>query len=116
MTQLPVPVYERDVEEMFQVVDTDRDGRISYQEFCVSFVEIHRVKEGLKKTTVFFFSYSFEFPPYKRGKLYAFLDVLDHLEKKKKCYPSVENSKLFSNFVLTLPYESIFNTFLFRRW
>ena len=38
MTQLPVPVYERDVEEMFQVVDTDRDGRISYQEFCVSFV------------------------------------------------------------------------------
>ena len=39
MTQLPVPVYEREVEEMFQVVDTDRDGRISYQEFCVSFIE-----------------------------------------------------------------------------
>ena len=55
MTQLPVPVYERDVEEMFQVVDTDRDGRISYQEFCVSFVEIHRVKEGLKNYGILFF-------------------------------------------------------------
>ena len=40
MTQLPVPVYERDVEEMFEAVDTDRDGKISYQEFCVSFVSI----------------------------------------------------------------------------
>ena len=38
MTQLPVPVYEREVEEMFSVVDTDHDGRISYQEFCVSFI------------------------------------------------------------------------------
>ena len=69
MTQLPVPVYERDVEEMFQVVDTDRDGRISYQEFCVSFVEIHRVKEGLEKEkkcfsyySILFFLILFSFP------------------------------------------------------
>ena len=48
MTQLPVPVYERDVEEMFEAVDTDRDGKISYQEFCVSFVSIQRLISSLK--------------------------------------------------------------------
>ena len=40
MTHLPVPVLERDVEEMFATVDKDQDGRISYQEFCVSIISL----------------------------------------------------------------------------
>ena len=43
MTQLPVPVYDSEVEEMFGVADADRDGRIGYQEFCVSSILTLRV-------------------------------------------------------------------------
>ena len=40
MTHLPEPVLERQVDEMFATVDTDQDGRISYQEFCVSIITL----------------------------------------------------------------------------
>lgn len=35
MRKLPVPVEEREIEEMFSCADRDRDGRISYSEFLV---------------------------------------------------------------------------------
>ena len=43
MTQLPVPVYDSEVEEMFGLVDVDKDGRIGYQEFCVSLLKTTRL-------------------------------------------------------------------------
>ena len=48
MTQLPVPVYDSEVEEMFGLVDVDKDGRIGYQEFCVSVVQTHRSTLSLR--------------------------------------------------------------------
>ena len=40
MTHLPESVLERQVDEMFATVDTNQDGRISYQEFCVSIIRL----------------------------------------------------------------------------
>ena len=39
MQLLPVPVNEKDVEEMFLFADKDNDGKISWDEFQVSRVE-----------------------------------------------------------------------------
>ena len=36
MKNLPAPVYDSQIEDMWNIADTDRDGRLSYQEFCVS--------------------------------------------------------------------------------
>ena len=35
MNNLPVPVPEEDIEEMFQFADNDEDGELSYTEFLV---------------------------------------------------------------------------------
>ena len=35
MRNLPVPVSEEDIEEMFSYADTDNDGKINYKEFQV---------------------------------------------------------------------------------
>ena len=37
MENLPVNVEEKDIEEMFDYVDEDKDGKISYKEFQVRF-------------------------------------------------------------------------------
>ena len=36
MRSLPVPVADKDIEEMFSYADKDNDGKLSYQEFLVS--------------------------------------------------------------------------------
>ncbi len=35
MRNLPVPVADEDIEQMFDYADTDKDGRLSYKEFQV---------------------------------------------------------------------------------
>ena len=37
MKNLPVQVPDEDIEEMFEFADKDNDGKLSYQEFLVSF-------------------------------------------------------------------------------
>ena len=37
MKNLPVEVSEEDIEEMFEYADKNKDGRLSYKEFKVSF-------------------------------------------------------------------------------
>ena len=36
MRNLPVPVADEDIDQMFDYADTDKDGRLSYKEFQVS--------------------------------------------------------------------------------
>ncbi len=36
MRNLPVPVADDDIDQMFDYADTDKDGRLSYKEFQVS--------------------------------------------------------------------------------
>ena len=38
MKHLPVPVYDREIDEMFSMADTDHDGKLSYKEFSVNTV------------------------------------------------------------------------------
>jgi hypothetical protein len=38
MRNLPVPVADDDIDQMFDYADTDKDGRLSYKEFQVSFL------------------------------------------------------------------------------
>ena len=35
MIDLPVPVSDEDIEEMFEFADKNKDGKLSYQEFWV---------------------------------------------------------------------------------
>ena len=35
MKNLPAPCYDSQIEDMWSIADTDRDGYLSYQEFCV---------------------------------------------------------------------------------
>ena len=35
MKNLPVPVSDEDIEEMFEFADKDKDGELSYSEFLV---------------------------------------------------------------------------------
>ena len=35
MKNLPVPVDDKDIEEMFVFADKDKDGKLSYEEFLV---------------------------------------------------------------------------------
>jgi hypothetical protein len=39
MRNLPVPVADDDIDQMFDYADTDKDGRLSYKEFQVSPVQ-----------------------------------------------------------------------------
>jgi Ca2+-binding EF-hand superfamily protein len=36
MRNLPVPVADEDIDQMFDYADTDKDGRLSYKEFQVN--------------------------------------------------------------------------------
>jgi hypothetical protein len=38
MRNLPVPVADDDIDQMFDYADTDKDGRLSYKEFQVSLI------------------------------------------------------------------------------
>jgi hypothetical protein len=38
MRNLPVPVADDDIDQMFDYADTDKDGRLSYKEFQVSHI------------------------------------------------------------------------------
>ena len=42
MKNLPVPVEDEDIEEMFEYADKNKDGKLSYKEFKVS---KHKVKD-----------------------------------------------------------------------
>jgi hypothetical protein len=39
MRNLPVPVADDDIDQMFDYADTDKDGRLSYKEFQVSLIQ-----------------------------------------------------------------------------
>jgi hypothetical protein len=39
MRNLPVPVADDDIDQMFDYADTDKDGRLSYKEFQVRLIQ-----------------------------------------------------------------------------
>jgi hypothetical protein len=40
MRNLPVPVADDDIDQMFDYADTDKDGRLSYKEFQVRLIQL----------------------------------------------------------------------------
>ena len=43
MKNLPVPVEDEDIEEMFDFADKNKDGKLSYREFEVSKYQIYQL-------------------------------------------------------------------------
>ena len=54
MKNLPAPVYDSQIEDMWNIADTDKDGRLSYQEFCVSLLppENYKPAERLRSREI----------------------------------------------------------------
>ena len=40
MKNLPVPVSDEDIEEMFEFADKNKDGKLSYEEFLVNILDL----------------------------------------------------------------------------
>ncbi len=52
MRNLPVPVADDDIDQMFDYADTDKDGRLSYKEFQVSLIRHDKFNHDQQKQHV----------------------------------------------------------------
>ena len=87
MRSLPVCVSDEDIEEMFTFADKDKDGKLSYKEFKVSY------KISTKVDTIFFLKGTIKLKNWLLHMLYIYM--LYCLKEQMKIHPSQRKSMLY---------------------